>query len=323
MLWWVNFGNRHLVPAAIAAVILIFSSTVSFGTPAVYSAIEEPDADSLSINKKRLRTVLIAEGVSYASTMTALYFVWYKDQPLVKLHSFDDADEWLQMDKAGHFVTGYLIASYSDRFYRYANMSPKKAALIGSAQSLFFLSSLEMFDGISRDWGFSWSDMGANVLGCGSYLLQEYLWREQRIIPKFSAHTTHLAAYRPELLGSTFPSRILKDYNGQTYWLSFNLASTFGLQKSNLPKWLNIAFGYGANGLLGGTINPERNKAGELLPHKERTRQYYFSLDIDCSRIPAKKKWQKVVLRSLNWIKIPFPTLVLEQGKFELLPFYF
>jgi hypothetical protein len=45
----------------------------------------------------------------------------------------------------------------------------------------------------------------------------------KRITPKFSFHTTQYAQYRPNVLGSSLAEQILKDYNGQTYWLSVNL----------------------------------------------------------------------------------------------------
>jgi hypothetical protein len=49
--------------------------------------------------------------------------------------------------------------------------------------------------------------------------------------------------------------QMLKDYNGQTYWLSVNLHSFY--KGSKIPKWLNLAIGYGANGMLTG--NGENN----------------------------------------------------------------
>ena len=51
--------------------------------------------------------------------------------------------------------------------------------------------------------------------------------------------------------------QVLKDYNGQTYWLSANIWS-FN-KESNFPRWLNVAFGYGADGMLYGENNPTNN----------------------------------------------------------------
>jgi hypothetical protein len=59
-------------------------------------------------------------------------------------------------------------------------------------------------------------DIIANASGTALFVL----WKEQRITPKFSFHTTQYAQYRPNVLGSSLAEQMLKDYNGQTYWLS-------------------------------------------------------------------------------------------------------
>ena len=73
------------------------------------------------------------------------------------------------------------------------------------------------------------------------------------------------------LLGSSLPEQILKDYNGQTYWFSANLHSFF--KKSKIPKWFNIAVGYGAEGMITGNDDisepnflPENRKNTTILP---------------------------------------------------------
>jgi hypothetical protein len=44
------------------------------------------------------------------------------------------------------------------------------------------------------------------------------------------------AQYRPNVLGSSLAEQILKDYNGQTYWLSVNLHSFY--KGSKIPNGL-------------------------------------------------------------------------------------
>ena len=44
-----------------------------------------------------------------------------------------------------------------------------------------------------------------------------------RIYPKFSFHRTDYAPLRPDVLGDGLAEEIFKDYNGQTYWLSFDM----------------------------------------------------------------------------------------------------
>jgi uncharacterized protein YfiM (DUF2279 family) len=270
----------------------------------------------------RLRNLIIGESVVYSGGMVALYGIWYKDHPRTSMHGFNDWPEWNQMDKAGHFTTGFLVSDFSYRAYRYAGLSEGKSILIGSAQSLFFLTSLEVLDGFSEGWGFSWSDMGFNVLGCSAFALQQWKWNEINIRPKFSAWLTDYAAYRPALLGNDFSSRILKDYNGQTYWLSISSALFFP-EESSFPKWLCLSFGYGADGMTGGRENPLVNEAGQVIPMFERERQFYLSLDIDLDKIPTNRKWLRRTLSLLNWIKMPFPTLEVTKKGMTFHPFYF
>ena len=70
------------------------------------------------------------------------------------------------------------------------------------------------------------------------FIGQELLWKEQRIQMKYSFKPSEYAKYRPDLLGSNFLQQSLKDYNGQVYWLSFNINA---FKKTSLPDWLNVA----------------------------------------------------------------------------------
>ncbi len=65
--------------------------------------------------------------------------------------------------------------------------------------------------------------MIANAAGSGLFFMQQKAWNEQRIKIKWSFHETSLASQRPNLLGSGLLEELLKDYNGQTYWASFDI----------------------------------------------------------------------------------------------------
>ena len=120
---------------------------------------------------------------------------------------------------------------------------------------------------------------------------------------KYSFHQTRFAEQRPDKLGNGLAEELLKDYNGQTYWLSANMNSF--LNTDYLPDWLNLAFGYGAEGMLTGEPNDPQ------FPNQSRTRQYYLSLDMDLSKIKTKSHLLKTIFDVLNVIKVPFPTLEL------------
>lgn len=140
------------------------------------------------------------------------------------------------------------------------------------------------------------------------------------MVMKFSYHPTEYAAMRPEILGRTNSERILKDYNGQSYWLSINPQS-FSKNKKIMPPWLNIAFGYSGDGMLGGSSNVGEDYDFSEIP---RIRQFYLSPDIDFTRIKTKSKFLKTLFEVVNLIKVPAPTLEVDQnGKVEFYWFYF
>lgn len=118
----------------------------------------------------------------------------------------------------------------------WSGVSEKDQLIYGATLGFVFLSTVEVFDGFSKEWGFSWSDIGANSLWTSLYIGQQLLWDEQRIVLKYSFNRTTYAIQRPNTLGNGLLEEALKDYNGQTYWLSVNLHSFF--KESSLPKWL-------------------------------------------------------------------------------------
>ena len=268
-----------------------------------YPANWRPD----SVSSKRVKTVVIATGGFYAITMSALYATWYKPYSTGKFHTFNDGGEWEGMDKLGHTLTGYYLSRYGREAMWSTGVNNTKSTLYGAGYAMVFQTTVEIFDGYSDGWGFSWNDMAANTIGVGVYTAQQLIWKEQRFTLKLSYSPSEYAQYRENLLGRTWNERLLKDYNGQTYWLSGNI-STFLPKESKFPKWISVAGGYGANGMLGGYGNPT-HVDGEPIPQFDRYRQFYFSLDVDFTRIPTKSKFLKTVFIALSFVKIPFPAI--------------
>ncbi len=111
---------------------------------------------------------------------------------------------------------------------------------------------------------------------------------------------------------------MLKDYNGETFWLSVNLKSF--APHCKLPPWLNLAAGYGGKGLLGGFENRSFDKTGSLVFDRadiKRRRQFYLSPDVDFTKIKTNKKGLKTLFSLANIIKLPAPALEFSNGKFK------
>ncbi|WP_240473163.1 DUF2279 domain-containing protein [Flavobacterium enshiense] len=292
------FGRKVL---AILFVLIIFpvysqSKFEAFLTP------------SDTLNVKRRNTVYISEAGFLGVTLIGLNQLWYKDYPKSSFHFINDNNEWLQMDKAGHLYTTYHMGRFGAEALAWSGADKKHQLIYGATVGFAFMTVVEVFDGFSAEWGASWGDVVANAAGTGLYVSQELLWKEQRMMPKFSFHTTEYAAMRPNTLGSSLNEQILKDYNGQTYWLSVNLHSFF--KESKIPKWFNVALGYGADGMLYGD---SESVPADIESQNKRTRQFYLSVDVDLTRIKTKSPVLRTLFSVFNTIKVPAPTLELDQ----------
>ena len=277
--------------------ILLPSVSLSQSKPDTFLTISD------TLNKPRRNTIIIAESSIAGITLLGLNQLWYADFKRSKFHTINDNNEWLQMDKMGHVFTSYQLGKNGAQLLNWSGVGEKDQLIYGATLGFGFLTTVEVLDGFSKEWGFSWGDILANAAGTGLYIGQELLWNEQRIALKFSFHQTKYASLRPDKLGENFLEQILKDYNGQTYWLSVNLHAFF--KEKNIPKWLNIAVGYGANGMLTGMKDIDN----QLLTNLQRQRQFYLSLDVNLSTIETNSKVLRSFLDVFNMIKIPFPTL--------------
>ncbi len=277
---------------------------------------------SPNFNKKRLTIIECTAGGIYVASMVGLYELWYKNYPQSNFHLFNDNAEWMQMDKGGHTVVAYYLGNLGINVLNWAGVKKNDAIWYGGMVGAVYNTTFEIMDGFSSEYGFSLGDMGANFLGAAIVIGEQLAWNEQRIKLKFSYHHSPEADLRPDLLGSSFSQNAFKDYNGLSDWVSINMSS-FMNRKSVVPNWLNLAFGYGAEGLLGARINPVSYN-GRDLPKLNRHRQYYISLDIDLSQINTKSKALNTALDLLNLIKIMAPALEYNKvTNFLFHPFYF
>jgi hypothetical protein len=277
----------------------------------------------------KARRIVLLTGTAALTTGSLIYLneVWYKPYSTGKFHFFDDSEEWLQMDKAGHVLTNFQISRVMMETFRWAGFPKKQQVLLGGSMGFAYMTAIEVMDGYSQGWRFSWSDMAANAIGTGLAIGQKKLWNEQRINLKFSFHQSPYAKYKPELLGSGLGQEIIKDYNGQTYWLSVSPFCFFSNERK-LPRWLAISLGYGAEGMLGARYNNivVTDDQGNVVPFNRR-RNFYFSLDVDFSKIKTRSKVLKAIFNTMNIIKVPFPTFGFSNSNgvttFDFNSFYF
>lgn len=268
-------------------------------------------SDSTVVDKRKLRTIAVVSGVAYTAGLATLNHVWYKDTGRQSFRFFNDNAEWKQVDKAGHFFASFYLSDLTARALTSCHIAERKADMIGALSGLMLTLPIEIFDGFSDGYGASAGDLVADAAGPALFLAQKFAWREIRIHPKFSFRRTGYPPLRPALLGDNLLSEVVKDYNGQTYWLSFDMDKFI-----TFPRWLNFAVGYGAHDMI--YARDGQNREHGYDPY----RQYYVALDIDLTSIRSRSKWVKALLYALNTVRLPAPALEFSNGGTKFHPFY-
>lgn len=279
---------------------------------------------STSLHKGKV--TLVTGGILgiYGGALGVMGKQWYAGYERTSFQFFNDGREWIGFDKWGHVWGSYFQSRWGVGMYRWTGMNDKAAIWVGGLTGTFLQSSIEILDAFSAKWGFSYWDFMANMGGSALVISQELLWKEQRIVMKYSAFPQEYPdelQYRTDFLYGERPLELmLKDYNAGTIWLSANIES-FIQKETRFPKWLNVAVGYGVHGVYGGFDNrwcrdPQKIDYCDCDPANQvdrsdidRYAQIYLSLDVDFTRVKTSSPFVKVLLNFLNLIKVPAPTL--------------
>lgn len=268
--------------------------------------------DSTSIDRKKLKRLVIASGAAYTAGLVALNHVWYKNTERQSFRFFNDNAEWKQVDKAGHFFASFYLSEIPSELLRRCYVPQSKADLYGALSGLLLTIPIEIFDGYSDGYGASVGDVVADAAGPAFYLGQKMTWGEVRIRPKFSFQRTGYAPIRPQLLGDDLLSEVVKDYNGQTHWLSFDVDKF-----TSFPRWLNLAIGYGAQDMV--YARDFQNESQGFDPY----RQYYVALDFDLTAIRTRSSFLKGLLYVVSAVRLPAPALEISRNGTKFHPICF
>ncbi len=267
--------------------------------------------------KTKLKVVGISAGVLYGSFLAAASQVWYKDMPRTRFHFFNDNRQWQQVDKVGHFWGAFHQSRLAVGALQWVDVPTKKAVIWGSLAGVILQTPIEILDGYAVDYGASTGDLVANALGSAAVLTQYLAWSELRIQPKYSFHSTRFARERPAVLGSDLPEQMLKDYNGQTYWLAVEVAA-FLPTTTRFPTWLNVAMGYGTEEMV--YNDPDTNQQAGFRAY----RQFYLAPDLNLSALKTRSKFLKTAFFILDMVHLPLPALAYNsRQKFKFHALYF
>lgn len=299
-------------------------------TTKIRSSYFSPADSSHSI---RIRNGLILTGICYTGFSAGFYHLWYKKHQLEAFHTFNDWHEWQKMDKVGHLYGAYIQSMAGFKLAKWTGVNDKRAIWYGIMLGTLSQSTIEVMDGFSSKWGFSYGDIGFNILGVSAFALQQQYWKEQKItfkvsnipvkypnipIPSTDGNSYSTLEKRANsLYGSQYVQTFLKDYNAQTIWASFNIKSLFNTGDA-IPDWFNIAIGYSGENMFGGFENKWKEGDAMFSTPLERYGQFFIAPDIDFWRIRTKSPLFNTFLDIVNGFHIPLPALEINtKGEFH------
>lgn len=293
-------------------ILLSFYSISAFG-----------QVDSNQVNKQKLRTLQIGTASIYGIGMYQLAQVWFFHNDKSSFHTVNDLSHWNQMDKIGHATSANSISEKLYYGMRWAGIKHKKASIQSSIIGLLMVTSIDIMDGFSTAYGFSWPDIFANTIGSGLLVGQNLVWGEQKMIIKWSYQRTPEVALNPADLGDKWTNEWLHNYNGQTYWFTLN-ANHWLKPTKTWQKVLGIAVGKGAGGMYLETSQLEQDSLGGKYNLGERYHEWYLSIDLDLSHIKTPYPLLNKFFLLSRIFKTPMPTLSYSgKNGFQFKPYYF
>lgn len=147
-------------------------------------------------------------------------------------------------DKLGHAYTGAAITAMSASLYRHWGHDGEDAAMLAACSGLLATTMIEIGDGFSAEYGFSWEDQVFNMLGVGlEYLRQRYPALRERVQFRWEYFPT-------SEVRSGRNADIFTDYEGSRWMLAFPLRAW--LEEESWLDWCDVLVGYGTRDFDGG-----------------------------------------------------------------------
>ena len=235
------------------------------------------------------------------------YNAWWKDNS----GAFHLKSEgWLEQDsyhggadKFGHMYTAYISTRLLSYGLRQAGNSPDQALYYAAWTTGLTTLGIELLDGFTDEFGFSYEDMVFNLAGIASAnFFENNPWWDQRF--DFRFHYRQSADSRRLNKGD-----VMSDYSGQSYLLIAKLNGFSYFKKSTLLRYLELGVGYGARG-----YSPQ----DEL---SQREQKLLFSVSLNLSELLNQSLYKKQNHPRLKqssellfeYVQIPATTVMYEK----------
>lgn len=250
-------------------------------------------ADSAQDDVSHWKLGLITGGTTAGFVVghVMLHDLWWKGER-VPFHTNwqQDWEYALGADKAGHAFFPYAVSRTYAGLFRWSGLDSGTAIWAGSGVAYAYQTYIEIRDGFSRDYGFSWGDVAANTIGAALPVMQHY-------VPDLRPLTLQVSFSPSQAFHDGAYGAIIDDYTSTTHWLAVNVHDLLPTSAQDwYPAWLGLAVGHSVEGLDG-------RGAGRHV--------WYVSLDWDLARIQGVPTWLREVLDVLHAYHLPAPAVRL------------
>lgn len=242
-----------------------------------------------AINPYKITTVAAVTSGAFIVGHGLLNDLWWKGTKVpFHINSEQDYRYALNSDKFGHATFAFLASKTYHKLFQWCGMSEEASAWGGFGVATAYQTYIEVRDGYSRDYGFSWGDITANTIGAGLPILQHY-------VPEARAFNLQLSFYPSAAFRNGEYNAIIDDYTSTTHWLSFSLYNFLPKQMQVwYPQWLNLAVGHSVENLDG------KGAGNHVL---------YISIDWNLSKINGLPTWLKDIFEILHVYHLPAPAV--------------
>lgn len=245
--------------------------------------------DSNTVDPARTAVIAGATAAGFVAGHVVLNNLWWKGERVpFHVNTSQDYTYALGADKAGHATFAYAATTVYGQLFRWAGMDSVQSLWWAAGVATTYQTYIEIRDGFSRDYGFSWGDVAANTVGASLPLLQH-------AIPELRAIDLQISFWPSEAFRQGAYGAIIDDYTSTTHWLSMRIHDWLPADMQQwYPPWLGLAVGHSVEGLDG--------RGGG-------NHSWYLSLDWRLDVIAGLPPWLREVARALHLYHLPAPAV--------------
>jgi hypothetical protein len=215
--------------------------------------------------------------------------IWWKGQR-TSFH-FNWSDDWtysLGGDKLGHFYFPYLVTNIYTQAFEWSGMNRKQSLYTAASIAFAYQTYIEIRDGFSAQYGFSWGDFTANLLGAAYPILQDKN-------PFFNNFNWKISFHPSNRFKQNSHRAIIDDYESTYHWLTLNIFNLLPEQiQTYFPEFINLTIGHSVANL-----------------DYQGRHEIFIGLDWNLEALPGDHWLLKLLKRNLNYYRIPAPVIRL------------